>query len=450
MTEHLPSRLSSPKIISRSEHPISRAQISKNALKVLYRLKDGGYQAFLVGGSVRDLLLGRQPKDFDIATDAHPEDIRGLFTNCRLIGRRFRLAHVRFGGDIVEVATFRGVGSEEGAATHREVSPESGRLIRDNVYGTIDEDVWRRDFTANALYYNIADFSIWDYVGGLDDIQSRHLRLIGDPEERFREDPVRMLRAARFAAKLGFSVHPSASGPIANLAGLVDGVPPARLFDEFLKLFQTGHALESYRELRRFGLFEHLFPSTARWLGHVGDAGQLFIERALENTDLRYAEDKPITPMFLLGVFLWGPVQDRAEELVNQGAPESQVLALAAAELTREQTLRISVPRRYSIPMREMLHLQARFAAARGGRARAFLESKRFRAAYDLMMLRAEAGDVDEETARWWTEIQQLPPDTQREQLRGETPAPGRRRRRGGRKTARPRGETVPDGHSVP
>jgi poly(A) polymerase len=437
LTDQTPSRLSSPKIISRSEHPVSRAQISKNALKVLYRLKDSGYQAFLVGGSVRDLLLDRHPKDFDVATDAHPEDIRALFSNCRLIGRRFRLAHVRFGGEIVEVATFRGIGSEEGASTHREVSPETGRLIRDNVYGTIDEDVWRRDFTANALYYNIADFSIWDYVGGLEDIRNRTLRLIGDPEERFREDPVRMLRAARFAAKLGFAVHPSAAAPIARLAALVDGVPSARLFDEFLKLFQTGHALESYRELRRFGLFEHLFPSTSRWLDHVGDPGELFIERALENTDRRYAEDRPITPMFLLGVFLWGPVQDRAEELLGGHAPPGQALALAAEELTREQTVRIAMPRRYSIPMREMLHLQWRFTAPRGARALAFLESKRFRAAYDLMMLRAEVGDVEEETARWWTEIQHVPPDARRLEARDEKSGAGRRRRRGGRRAGR-------------
>ncbi len=192
---------------------------------------------------MRDLLLGRHPKDFDVATDAHPEDIRALFSNCRLIGRRFRLAHVRFGGEIIEVATFRGLGTEAASAEHREVSEETGRLIRDNVYGAIEEDVWRRDFTANALYYNIADFSVWDFTGGFADVHARRLRLIGDPETRYREDPVRMLRAARFAAKLGFEVDTASAELIPQLAHLVDGVPAARLYDEFLKLFQTGHAL---------------------------------------------------------------------------------------------------------------------------------------------------------------------------------------------------------------
>jgi poly(A) polymerase len=227
-------------------------------------------------------------------------------------------------------------------------------------------------------------------------------------------------------------------------------VPPARLFDEFLKLFQTGHALESYRELRRFQLFKHLFPSTSVWLDRVGDAGQLFIERALENTDRRYAEDKPITPMFLLGVFLWGPVQDRARELLDENVPENQLLSVASAELMREQVLRISVPRRYSIPMREMLQLQSRFVAPSGPRALAFLESKRFRAAYDLMMLRAEAGDFDAETANWWTEIQQLSPEQRREKVGGEIRDGGKKRRRGGRRAGRPRQDAARDEQFLP
>ncbi len=426
-----------PRIISRSEHNISRADISRNALKVLYRLKDAGYQSFLVGGSVRDLLLGRQPKDFDVATDAHPDEVRALFGNCRLIGRRFRLAHVRFGGEIIEVATFRGTGNEDVPASERQVAADSGRLLRDNVYGTLEEDVWRRDFTVNALYYNIADFSVWDYTGGFADVAARKLRVLGDPEARFREDPVRMLRAARFAAKLGFSIEEGAARQISELGGLMEAIPPARLFDEFLKLFQSGHAFASYQELQRHGLFSCLFPATASWLAPGGGARSRFIEEALRNTDARVAADRPVTPMFLIGVFLWGAVADRAAALSAGGMSDFQAMATASAELTAEQAERIAMPRRYSIPMREMLQLQMRFDRTRGARALVFLESARFRAAYDLYVLRAQVGNADPAVADWWTRLQELPPGEQRAALgvgAGARPAnsdrrPGRRRR---------------------
>ncbi|MBT8132274.1 MAG: polynucleotide adenylyltransferase PcnB, partial [Gammaproteobacteria bacterium] len=238
-----------PEIIPRSAHPVSRANISNNALKVLNRLHRAGYQAFLVGGAVRDLLVGQEPKDFDVATDARPEDVRELFRNCRLIGRRFRLAHVHFGRDIIEVATFRG-DSVEGVETD-----SAGRILRDNIYGAIEDDVWRRDFTANALYYNIADFSIWDYTGGVKDIEAGVLRMIGDADARYREDPVRMLRAARFSAKLGFDLHPDTAKPLNDLAASITDVPPARLYDECLKLLLTGVAQNAFEVLNRFGLF---------------------------------------------------------------------------------------------------------------------------------------------------------------------------------------------------
>jgi poly(A) polymerase len=247
-----------PVIVPRADHPISRANISPSALRVLYRLREGGFQAFLVGGAVRDLLLGLSPKDFDIATDAHPEQVRKLFRNCRLIGRRFHLAHVRFGPEIIEVATFRAAHTEVDEDNsvdevgHR-VLDEHGRILRDNLYGTIEEDVWRRDFTANALYYNIEDYSIWDFVGGVPDASARVLRMIGDPETRYREDPVRMLRAARFAAKLGFTLHPDTEVPVHKLAYLLDGVPPARLFDETMKLLLAGSAAASCNLLARLG-----------------------------------------------------------------------------------------------------------------------------------------------------------------------------------------------------
>lgn len=420
----------------RAEHDVSRANISRNALKVLYRLKDAGHQAFLVGGGVRDLLLGRRPKDFDIATDARPEQVRALFSNGRLIGRRFRLAHIRFGRDLIEVATFRGTTPSRGG-DQEQVFHESGRIIADNVYGTIEEDAWRRDFTVNALYYNIADFSIWAFAGGLDDLRARRLRLIGDPETRYTEDPVRMLRAARFAAKLEFDIHPDSAAPIPGMAALLDDVPPARLFDEFLKMFQSGHALASYRHLRRLGLFRHLFPDTDRWLDDPDCADNaLMIERALENTDRRVAAGQPVTPMFLFGVFLWRAVQARAAEIRAETDDQSvaQAMIVATAEIGTRQAQRIALPRRFGFPMREMLQLQPRFENRQGRRAMNLLAHRRFRAAYDLMLLRASVGEVEQEIADFWTAVQEQSADEQRQSFgaTGRRRRPARRRRRSG------------------
>jgi len=409
LTEIRKSDDRAPVIIPRDQHTVSRGDISRNALKVLYRLKDAGYQAFLVGGGVRDLLLGEHPKDFDIATDALPEEVRALFSNSRLIGRRFRLAHVRFGREIIEVATFRTAGDvaddDDGRVVH-----ESGRILADNVYGNVEDDAWRRDFTVNALYYNIADYSVWAFANGMEDLRRRRLRLIGDPERRYREDPVRMLRAARFAAKLGFEVHPDAAAPIPEMATLIDGVPPARLFDEFLKMFQAGHALASYRQLRSLGLFDHLFPCTAiRLAGPNGAREAKMIELALENTDRRVTEGKPITPMFLFGVLLWPTVAALAAELMDgpDALSESQALVTAAAEISMLQAQRIALPRRFSFPMREMLQLQPRFLKQQGPRALNLLSHRRFRAAYDLLLLRAAVDEVDPAVAAFWTEVQE-------------------------------------------
>jgi poly(A) polymerase len=303
------SEVNPPAVVyQRAQHNISRSQISENALKVLYRLKKSGFQAYLVGGCVRDLLLGREPKDFDVVTDAHPEQIKKVFRNCRLIGRRFRLAHVHFGRDIIEVATFRGSSDNkqvDAARTH-----ENGRLLRDNVYGTIEEDVWRRDFTVNALYYNIYDFSIVDFVGGMDDHQQGLLRLIGNADVRFREDPVRMLRAVRFAVKLGFNLHPECAEAITKMADLLHDIPPARLHDEMLKLFLSGYAIQTFEMLRHFNLFAVLFPETEQSLA-CEEQGfpKLFLAKALANTDSRLAEGKTVTPYFLIAAFLWDPVQ---------------------------------------------------------------------------------------------------------------------------------------------
>ncbi len=423
------SKTKAPRIIPRAAHNVSRDEFSKSALKVLYRLHKAGYESFLVGGCVRDAMLGLHPKDFDVATNATPEEVRGLFSNCRLIGRRFRLAHVRFGREIIEVATFRA------AANHDDddhAHDDKGRIVRDNVYGSIEEDVWRRDFTCNSLYYNIADFSIWDYTGGVKDIQNRQIRLIGDPDKRLREDPVRMLRAVRFAAKLDFTIEAKVVRAIRNDRKLLVNVPAARLFDEFLKLFESGHAEVTFAKLREHDLFGELFPQTNKEM----DADPAFLEfviEALRNTDRRVREGQSVTPMFLLGVFLWNPVCKLAAKLrEREKMSESQSLSTAAYELSGEQQRRIAIPRRFTVPMREMLALQPRFMQTRGKRALKLLQHRRFRAAYDFMILLASVGQFDQDKARFWTDVQAQSAEERNEsfQIRSQASSSKRRRRR--------------------
>ena len=413
-------------IIGRDNHPISRANIAKEALKVLYRLKDADYEAYLVGGGVRDLLLGLHPKDFDVATNAHPEEVAEVFNNCRLIGRRFRLAHVHFGREIIEVATFRSLTS--GAADTAEQATDEGMVLRDNEYGTIEEDALRRDFTVNALYYNIRDFSIVDYAGGVDDLNARLLRLMGDPETRYREDPVRMIRAVRFAAKLGFTIEEKTEEPIRRIATLLNDVPPARMFEEVLKLFLSGHAQATYNLLQHYHLLPCLFPDTAATLKNNDPSTATLIRRGMENTDSRIHEGKPVTPAFLFAVLLWGPVRDRAAMYEADDVPAYQALHAAVNDILDRQLQRIALPRRFSTPMREIWSLQHRFLQTRGKRPLRLLSHPRFRAAYDFMLLRSEAGEVDAEVAQWWTEFQvgKLEP-TQHQDRDGK---PKRRRRR--------------------
>jgi len=422
---------SEPTIIPRSAHNISRASISPNALKVLYRLKDAGYQAHLVGGGVRDLLLGREPKDFDIATDAHPDKIRELFRNCRLIGRRFRLAHVMFGREIIEVATFRAF-QEAGQDVSSQHVDADGRIVRDNAYGTIEEDAFRRDFTVNALYYSIADFSIIDYTGGVADIEAGKLRLIGDPETRYREDPVRMLRAVRFATKLGFRLEPGTEAQLARLAPLLADIPPARLFDEMLKLFLGGAALANFEMLRHYNLFEQLFPFTEQSLAHEENHFPLtLINRGMENTDTRIEQGKPVTPAFLFAVFLWEPVRERAARLEADGQQPAQALQHASAQIIAEQAAIMATPRRFSLPMREIWMLQLRLEQKGGRRSQRVLAHPRFRAAYDFLLLRCESGEVPGEIGAWWTAAQ-----TDREEPAVAPAAAKRRRRRPRRRPA--------------
>ena len=370
----------------------------------MYRLKKSGYEAYLVGGCVRDLLLGCEPKDFDVVTDASPEQVRKVFRNCRLIGRRFRLAHIHFGREIIEVATFRSSdkGDDESQRVH-----EDGRLLRDNVFGTIEEDVWRRDFTVNALYYNIRDFSVIDYTNGMEDHAAGVLRLIGDPATRYREDPVRMMRAVRFAVKLGFSLHPDSEKSLFELVDLLDSIPAARLYDEALKLFLSGKGLQTFEMLRHYGLFYVLFPQSDKCLDSENhDFPRTFIARALENSDLRIAEGKSVTPYFFLSAFLWESVQLSAKEKIRQGEDENYAYQHAASEVLTEQVKSLSIPKRITQSMREVWLLQLRFERRVGVRPYKLLAHPRFRAAYDFLLLRAETGGAETELAEWWTKFQ--------------------------------------------
>lgn len=397
-----------PLIYTRDEHTISRKHISAHALKVLYRLDNAGFRACLVGGGVRDLLLGREPKDFDIATDARPEQVRELFRNCRLIGRRFRLAHVRFGREIIEVATFRAAIDTD--ISSAEVS-EEGRILRDNAYGDIDDDVWRRDFTVNALYYDIHDFSVIDYVGGVEDLKKGVLRLIGDPYTRYREDPVRMLRAVRFAVKLGFRLEDRTRAPLAELGDLLEAISTARLFDEVLKLFHGGAALQTFEALRHHGLFAKLFPATDAELAHQrgGFPGTL-AGLALANTDARIAESKPVTPAFLIAALLWDAVDSERERLQGTGVKPGDAMAIAADKLISQQIARLAVPRRFTQVTREIWSMQLRLPKRTSKRVRKLVQHPRFRAAYDFLKLRAESGDPVDELVDWWTRYQEADP----------------------------------------
>jgi len=393
------------RLIPRDQHTISRKQISSGALRVLYGLHEAGYQACLVGGAVRDLLAGITPKDFDVATNATPDEVRQVFRNCRLIGRRFRLAHVMFGREIIEVATFRA--NEDDGSGDRKVH-DGGRLLRDNVYGTIEDDAIRRDFTANALFYAIEDFSVRDYVGGFEDVQQRVLRLIGDPATRYREDPVRMLRAVRLAAKLDFTIAPDTAAPIPQLARLLTEAAPARLFDECLKLFLSGHAQASFAALERLRLFPVLFPESAAALAsnRSGVLRQLLLD-GLSNTDLRVREQLPVSPAFLFAVLLWPAYCRTLAGLQAQGMIPALAHQRAADRVTLHQVNMIALPRRFSLPMQEIWQFQTRFATRQRKRVLRTLGHPRFRAAYDFLLLREQAAGGHGEDVAFWREAQQ-------------------------------------------
>lgn len=416
----------SPIIIPRKTHGISRKDISENALKVLYRLNKHGYGAYLVGGGVRDLLLGLHPKDFDVATDATPEEVRRIFKNCRLIGRRFRLAHVYFGHDIVEVATFRTkVENSNEEITHS----DKGMILRDNVYGTIKEDVLRRDFTINALYYNIKDFSVVDYVGGYADLKAKKLRMIGQPLERYREDPVRMLRAIRFACKVGFEIPKELSAPMKDLKELLSHVSSARLFEEMMKMFHSGAAKAAFDRLLKHDLFDTLFPATFKALGQKTYPTQELLNVVFENTDKRIKEHKTVTPAFIVAALLWYPICLHAQKYIDDGMTVYMARMKAMEDMLREQLKLISMPKRIVQGARDIWLLQMRLGKRQGKRAFQLIAEPRFRAAFDFLEVRAQCGEPVKELATWWKSFIDASDETRSVMVKALGGKKGRRRK---------------------
>ncbi|CAN7228286.1 polynucleotide adenylyltransferase PcnB [Trinickia sp. LjRoot230] len=455
-----------PVILSSEIHKIDPALISRNAIRVTDTLQQAGYRAFIVGGAVRDLLLGIAPKDFDVATDATPEQVQRLFRRARLIGRRFQIVHVQFGQEIIEVSTFRALvdtpqDAPEGASSAAVVAPPkrlrrdeldrrthavdaSGRVLRDNVWGEQHEDATRRDFTINAMYYDPATQTVLDYHNGLTDIRARILRMIGDPVTRYREDPVRMLRIVRFAAKLGFEIDEATRTPIQPLADLIHNVPAARLFDEMLKLLLSGHALACLKQLRKEGLHHGLLPLLDVVLEQPH--GESFVTLALNNTDARVRAGKPVSPGFLFATLLWHDVQQRAQQYESSGEYPVPALHHAMDDVLDMQTEKLAIHKRFSADMREIWGLQARLEKRAGRSALKLVEHQRFRAGYDFLLLRCESGELDLSIGQWWTAFIEGDAAAREALLSqgGKERAPRKRRRRGGGKGRKGAGTDAP------
>ena len=430
-----------PKRMDESEHGISVDLVDAGALSVVQGLRDAGFDALLVGGCVRDMLLGIAPKDFDVATNATPEEVRGVFRRSRLVGRRFRIAHVRFGRETIEVSTFRRqvdiddddiVHNHSRRDLHDRDSARSveGMILRDNVYGDVHEDAFRRDFTINALYYDPIDKTLVDYVGGLADLRARRLTLIGDPNVRFREDPVRILRAIRFVTTLGFTLEPATDAAIPGAAYMISAVAPARLFDELCKLLLQGHATGAWELLLRYELADTLFPD------HNTSTRSLdLIRNAMEGTDSRVGENKPVTPGFLVAVLLWDSYRERLAQH-SDAMPLVEARESASAEVLRDQNEIVAVPRRFAQFIREVWLLQPRLEIPPGKGIDKLVEHPRFRAAYDFLLLRAGVGEVEQELADWWTNYQTADDDQRITMSSTIEPGKGKRRRRRRRRGA--------------
>ncbi|HEX8542770.1 MAG TPA: polynucleotide adenylyltransferase PcnB [Pseudomonas sp.] len=429
---------STPEVLNSSQHSLQRSQFSRYAVSIVERLQNAGYQAYLVGGCVRDLMLHIEPKDFDVATSATPEQVRAEFRNARIIGRRFKLVHIHFGREIIEVATFRANHpvDDEDEDSNQSSRNESGRILRDNVYGTLEEDAQRRDFTINALYYDPVSERVLDYANGVHDIRNRLIRLIGDPQQRYKEDPVRMLRAVRFAAKLDFGIEKHSATPIRPLAPMLRDIPSARLFEEVLKLFMSGYAASTFEMLVDLELFEPLFPASSKALEYNPTYTHTLISEALSNTDLRIKQNKPVTPAFLFAALLWPALPAKVLRLQERGMPPIPAMNEAAQELILEQCQRIAIPKRFTMPIREIWDMQERLPRRSGKRADMLLDNPRFRAGYDFLLLRESAGEETDGLGEWWTDYQECNDSERREMIRDlsskpdATGAPPRKRRR--------------------
>ncbi|MDU8500400.1 polynucleotide adenylyltransferase PcnB [Pseudomonas syringae] len=439
-----------PEVLNSSQHSLQRSQFSRYAVNIVERLQNAGYQAYLVGGCVRDMMLNITPKDFDVATSATPEQVRAEFRNARIIGRRFKLVHIHFGREIIEVATFRAnhPQDDEEEDSNQSSRNESGRILRDNVYGTLEEDAQRRDFTINALYYDPVSERVLDYANGVHDIRNRLIRLIGDPEQRYKEDPVRMLRAVRFAAKLDFGIEKHSAQPIRSLAPMLRDIPSARLFEEVLKLFLSGHAAPTFEMLVDLELFEPLFPASSKALEYNPTYTHTLISNALINTDLRIKQNKPVTPAFLFAALLWPALPAKVLRAQERGMPPIAAMQDAAHELIIEQCQRIAIPKRFTLPIREIWDMQERLPRRSGKRADLLLDNSRFRAGYDFLVLRETAGEQTDGLGQWWTDYQDCNDSERRDMIRDLSnkpeaagTAPRKRRRNSGAKRKRATGE---------
>ncbi len=440
-----PTRPSEPRIFPVAQHGIRRDSIPACALKVTRTLKEGGFAAFVVGGAVRDLLLGRVPKDFDIATDASPEDVRHLFRRSRLIGKRFQIVHVYCGPDTIEVTTFRAHTPQNDEETSR-VTAEDGMLLRDNVFGSQHEDAARRDFTVNALYYDPEMEEVWDYHDGVADARKKVLRMIGEPATRYREDPVRMLRVTRFAAKLDFHIAPDTRAPIASLAPMLERIPAARLFDEMMKLLLSGHAERGLHQLRAEGLHHGILPMLDTILDDP--SRKHFLHAALHDTDERIRHGQSASPAFMLACLLWFDLQSQWQKYRDSGLSEQQAMYEAMDDTLERQREMLAFPRRLDGTIKEIWSLQPRFEQRSGSRPYRLLDHPRFRTGYDFLALRARGEDAPAELADWWDRFQDAGEDERATMLLPASASSTKRKRK--RRTRKPDESASTNGPAEP
>jgi poly(A) polymerase len=428
------TKSSTPSVTDGATYSLTANMISKDARKVVETLQNAGFDAYIVGGAVRDLLLGIKPKDFDVATNAEPAEVKSLFRRSRIIGRRFQIVHVQFNRELIEVTTFRSNGQTGQDAGKKNIGlrqqSKTGMLTRDNVFGSMHEDASRRDLTVNALYYNPSDNSIHDFTNGLDDINNRTIRIIGDPLTRYREDPVRLLRVVRFAAKLGFDIDSRTAKPMSQLSADLAQVSPPRLFDETLKLFMSGKGAAIYLLLQDYNLFNYLVPQASRLANDVSTNANNLFEQAFINTDRRISSNQRVTPAFIYAALLWPSVEKLAVQLSDKGNSASYALSKASSEVISQQIHVTAIPKRFTIPMREIWDLQLQLPRRGGQRAKRLSESTRFRAGYDFILLREQAGENLDGLGQWWTTYQEVNPEEQQQMSDDAGKAVKKKRRR--------------------